>query len=573
MSRSKLVLLIVLPLASAAVLAAIAIAQSRGTPTQPGESLLAPPIQTRQTSFSIPFQIDESVGATAPTEVQLFLSTDFGRTWKLADRAQPQTKSFSFRAPRDAMYWFSLRTVDVAGRIHPSGPHSIGLRVVVDTQPPTLNVSASRGNAGEVVIRWVASDKTLASDSLKMSYKSDPQSPWRTIVSAPPSKRPSADDSNRGSTIWWPNHLTGTIAIRATIADAAGNTTAAKAQIQLLPSDARQPQSDPTVALPSDLSSRFTSNHSPGNAKLPGDVLSQNTNTNAKTSPSSIRNGPSESWPVDKTSDVSMRRTLENNVRQSGQDRTALLPRESVVRRAVQSRVANVVPSSYKDLLPSGERPYMVRSTSFRLRYDSQSNRPLGTGMVQLWETRDGGKTWQKSGAGHDLPSPVIAKVPGPGLYGFCITVQNRQGQGDSPPRNGDLPEIWIGVDVDRPQVSIDQVRPIGSARRAELEILWHATDDHLATRPVTLLFASTAQGPWATLAAGLENTGSYRWRFSPRSSDPVYLRLEVRDTAGNVGVFQTARPVYRPGQSSRSRIQGVEPIESAAARPLVRRR
>ena len=59
--------------------------------------------------------------------------------------------------------------------------------------------------------------------------------------------------------------------------------------------------------------------------------------------------------------------------------------------------------------------------------------------------------------------------------------------------------------------------------------------------RPISLSFSASAGGPWTPIASGLENTGSYRWRLDSRVPDPIYLRLEVRDEAGNVGTFETA--------------------------------
>ena len=96
-----------------------------------------------------------------------------------------------------------------------------------------------------------------------------------------------------------------------------------------------------------------------------------------------------------------------------------------------------------------------------------------------------------------------------------------------------------------------------------------------LDARPIALSFGPGAGGPWTPIAAGLENTGSYRWRLDNRVPDRIYLRLEVRDEAGNVGTFETAEPVSLDRHRPEGRIRGVRPCGTAglgAARDVHRR-
>src|SRR5690606_2846468 len=96
------------------------------------------PLFTRQTVFAIPFKIDASAGGQRPAGVQLHLSDDGGRTWRLYEQVEPGASKFNFRADHDGDYQFFVRTLDSAGQLQPAAPPQAELRVVVDTLAPRL---------------------------------------------------------------------------------------------------------------------------------------------------------------------------------------------------------------------------------------------------------------------------------------------------------------------------------------------------------------------------------------------------------------------------------------------------
>jgi len=123
---------------------------------------LPEPIATRQNLFSIPFRIDRPQDpAAAPVEVHLYVSEDQGAAWHLAGKTDPQRSSVTFRAPHDGEYWFSIRTMDRQGRLRPDQNAAPELRVVVDTIPPRLELSASRASSGEITANWQTVDPNL----------------------------------------------------------------------------------------------------------------------------------------------------------------------------------------------------------------------------------------------------------------------------------------------------------------------------------------------------------------------------------------------------------------------------
>ena len=55
---------------------------------------------------------------------------------------------------------------------------------------------------------------------------------------------------------------------------------------------------------------------------------------------------------------------------------------------------------------------------------------------------------------------------------------------------------------------------------------------------------ATKKDGPWTTIASGLENTGVYGWEMPKDLPYQFYVRVEAEDRAGNVGMCCTAEPI-----------------------------
>jgi len=168
----------------AAAVAAILLLALRAADAAPAPSAALPePIAWRQNVFSIPYRIrNQPAAEAAVAEVQLFVSDDAGRTWRLAPRSMSSATSIIYTAAHDGEHWFSLRTIDQGGRVAPTGPHRPGLRVIVDTQQPKLNLQATASRAGAVDVRWHAEDTNLALDSLKIETRSGPNSQWQPLA-------------------------------------------------------------------------------------------------------------------------------------------------------------------------------------------------------------------------------------------------------------------------------------------------------------------------------------------------------------------------------------------------------
>jgi hypothetical protein len=222
--------------------------------------------------------------------------------------------------------------------------------------------------------------------------------------------------------------------------------------------------------------------------------------------------------------------------------------------------------------LPQGERPRMVNSQMFQLDFDIDSVGPSGVGRVELWGTRDMGKTWKSYSSVNGSRGPLLANVKEEGLYGFTAVVTNGVGMGGKPPSSGDIPDLWVGVDLTKPTARITSAQQGVDSEAGQLIISWRADDRMLAARPVSLSFSTNRSGPWLPIASGLENSGRYAWPIDNRTPSQFYLRLEVRDEAGNVGVNETSEPVTIDQSQPTIRVRDVRPVGETSSRSIRRR-
>ncbi len=152
----------------------------------------------------------------------------------------------------------------------------------------------------------------------------------------------------------------------------------------------------------------------------------------------------------------------------------------------------------------------------------------------------------------------LTVEVPEDGVYGFTMVVKSGAGLGKPPPQAGDVPQLLVEVDRTPPQAWLFPLRADG-ARRDALVFTWKAADKNLAVNPITLQWARQPSGPWETIGAPeLPNNGQYVWQVPVNVPAQVYLRLVVRDTAGNTGVAETPQPVLVDLSEPEVRILGL---------------
>lgn len=541
----------------------VSAAPPAGPPGRPAP--LPQAITTRQTAFTIPFRIQGAPPAgQAPAEVQLYVSTDRGATWQLHSRVDPQQGRFSFRAGGDGEYWFLMRTMDRSGQLRPQGDARPGLCVIVDTAPPKLQFEARAVEGGRLMARWRIEDSSPNLDSLKIQYRTSPIQPWQPVAisrseqAGPP--RPGEAPSYAGEAVWLAQAADERVEIRAEVADMAGNPAVSHAQVDSNMNQASMAdRAPPPIALPVSAQNAARVQRTPpvepdwrssqamfsavglpgqGHAPVPHDhpAMSRDTPPNDTPGPSlpANTNGTQNAGPVTIQLNPAIRRQYGASAEPSGQLGPAI---------------------------PPGVRPRMVNSRVFQLDYNVDAVGPSGIAKVELWGTRDGGRTWNGFNQDGDRRSPIVATVNEDGLYGFRICVQNGVGLGNGPPQSGQTPDIWIGVDRTKPEIHILSAEQGSGEQAGRVLIRWEARDWMLSARPVSLYYGATMGGPWTLIVGGLESAGQYNWLVEGRVPERIFLRAEARDEAGNLGIFETPQPVVLDKLRPSVRIQEVRPV------------
>lgn len=191
-------------------------------------------VHTNKTRFRIPFRYDAvEMRQLGATEIRLYRSADRGNSWEHVQTVAPDAAKFQFEAPTDGEYWFIVRTLDSKNRLHPD-PSVVepGLKVIVDTARPELNLSLRAAGPGRAILKWVAGDDHLDLTQLRLEYSQTGSNGWTAIGVVPTAE---------GETEWYVPRG-GKVSVRGSIADQARNQTTAEKDVNVSPPDAAVPR-------------------------------------------------------------------------------------------------------------------------------------------------------------------------------------------------------------------------------------------------------------------------------------------------------------------------------------------
>ncbi|HMC90094.1 MAG TPA: hypothetical protein VKI17_11130, partial [Gemmataceae bacterium] len=151
-------------------------------PMAPGQETVGGIIYSRYRQFRIPFQ---TAGQKPLKQLNLYVSTDQGRTWYANVSAPPDQGHFRFQTDRDGAYWFAVQTVEQDGRPFPQSMDGAqaSLKVVVDTQNPVIQLQPLAPRGGEVGVAWDIRDDNLdlsLPDALRLEYR-PPGGQWMLL--------------------------------------------------------------------------------------------------------------------------------------------------------------------------------------------------------------------------------------------------------------------------------------------------------------------------------------------------------------------------------------------------------
>src|SRR5260370_22620239 len=148
----------------------------------------------------------------------LYASSDEGRTWKQVAVASPDQDAFTFSAPTDGVYWFSVTVVDPQGNPEPKDIYKVppSQKILIDTLKPMVKITAAERQGDDIVVNWEIQEDHPDLSTLKLEYKTAdaPASVWYT---APLNNPPLIGQAKfrLGST--------GAVSVRVQMQDTAGN--------------------------------------------------------------------------------------------------------------------------------------------------------------------------------------------------------------------------------------------------------------------------------------------------------------------------------------------------------------
>lgn len=584
------------------------------------------PFITGTQSFSIPFQVDAKI--PNPVEVQLYVSENGGQNWQLYARQRPDAKVFQFQAKSDGTYWFASRTI---ADKEPVSQRSLvpELQVIIDSQRPQLQLEVLATGGRSIRATWRAEDFTLRAETLRLEYKTQ-DGFWQPVRLSQRSR--ATANGIEGEQLFEAENTGDEVPVRVEIRDRAGNFALAEKSVRLvdpgpgmtqpttqsdsldpvtgrpprgLSGEGSSPFRDPITHQPSVPRASISNAPSAFAERAESPFRAANSNVAGGTSqPERIPNRAPVAGTPSRFGQASESQQIEELPAPQAGNTPPTMPRptgwpapsrrepfESAPRtemtefsgappsgaNADADNQAYPPPSAAAPAgeplanLPGGERPRLVGIRQFELDYDVSGVGPAGVAEVELWVTSDFGQTWSRWARDADRESPILVDMNEDGTFGYRVVVLGTNGLSGRPPRPGDLADLWLTVDTTGPQVQLTSAVYGKGQQAGHLILRWHARDANLGSRPISLMYSEHPNGPWQTIVAGLPNQAQYAWRADAKLPDAIFLRIEARDEAGNMGSHQLTDPIRVEGLAPKAKIRGIripESIDRAARRP-----
>lgn len=167
-----------------------------------------------QRAFKIPFQVDPNDRRIH--QVQLHVSEDQGHTWNQYASLSPlDQRFFHFQSNHDGAFWFGVRTVDRDGKAYPANVADLqpSLKIIVDTQVPTVSLKPLAAGGASVGVEWQVVDQNLDLSTLKLDYRPTGAMEWQPLA---------VEQGPQGKRIWNPA-TNAPLQVRLRVMDRAGN--------------------------------------------------------------------------------------------------------------------------------------------------------------------------------------------------------------------------------------------------------------------------------------------------------------------------------------------------------------
>jgi hypothetical protein len=547
-------------------------------------------LKGRTLNFDINIEEKEKASIRA---LELYISRPNGGVWELVNSVPPSAKTIPHTVKDDGPYLINIVTVYTDGSRDPadvtkSAPMQ---KLLIDSTAPILRNLVAERVGEQIRISWSVDDQHPNDASTKVEWKTQDASEatWKAVPLTTPDRRSAQVVPGSNAALM----------VRVTIEDVAGNTATQTKELNgertsaVVPTSAITPAS-PTTApvLKPDLGNLVMPNLTqiplPSSSVLPPPMLNS---PNAPITPP-ILPGPSLPTPpaVAGPSAPVVDLTPMTPSAPSGYPAPLATPALSSVPPAplptgptpiaAGSGVNNnglEVAAIANPNLPAAKPINFLR---FDVSYNLEAG-PSGISRLDLYVTRDDGRTWSKWSQhdGEQKPLRIALDTRGnvspEGVYGFSLVATSGAGLSGPTPTDGTSPDFRVNVDLTPPMVRL--FAPDSDATRpGALLLKWDVKDKNPSKDGLALAWSESPSGPWKSigedkkseiiagmggdLSVKVPDVGSYAWKLPEKLPPKVFLRVVAWDAAGNRSDVTTPQPVLVDLTKPRARIQDVLP-------------
>lgn len=484
-----------------------------------------------RTVIDLPIAMDTSKRALIK-EIHLYGKDHPSAPWVLKEKGSAAQQRFRFQAPRDGEFWFTMVTLDKQGRRFPQDllNERPGLIVVIDTQKPVVELT-NFGNTPEgQLVHCDGRDANLDNARVRFFYQGGDKV-----------FRPLGPMPGRAGVYCIPTQAVFTGVVRAVAEDLAGNQTVCEADLNHMQTRTKSPAKTQQVGVNPHMN---LGRKAPDDLKMPHPP-SYSVELAPELEPTEIRvplRTPKLTEEPHKT--VAHRPDGSDGPRfidHKASDPPSVLTPPPVLTPPAEEVRPQLTQPAVKDTVPA--KRHIVNNTRAFLDYQIENAGANGQGNVEVWLTRDQGKSWRQAAEAAQRKSTVEVQLPGEGVFGLILIVTDGRGAGNGPAA-GDSADAWIEVDTTKPFAQITNVDVRHEKAQASVSIHWTAQDKNFGDGPVDLFYAATAQGPWLPIAKSLKADGQHRWSPPAEIGARAHVRLIARDAAGNTAICNTLESV-----------------------------
>ncbi len=560
---------------------------------QPPAAATAPdyyPLNSRKIALPIKYDKDRKT----IRQVKLYVARNGENTWYQEAAVTPDRDSFTFMAKEDGLYWFTMMEEDLQGKNIPADLTRTppDLKVLVDTVQPRVQFTNARKNGDDVVVEWFVEDKNPDESKTLVHFRpASGEGYWQEVTLPAGSKAGVRFPAGPGA-----------MTVKVTAFDMAGNKTEVTREVGGTgnTTTALSPPAGPAALVPpagpsaggmtaipppdfSPVAAGMTP-MGPAAPLAPAAPLTPPVN-NVATTPPAV--GPQPAINPAPPAGVAGAGHALPTVDQRNTVVTAVPPATGATGGPTPVAVwtaGNAVAAPTVEV----SRAQYLNYLTFDMGYEVESRGPSGISRLDLWVTRDDGRSWMKWSQ-HDGKLPAVRvnlNVPAnplpEGAYGFRVVPVSGAGLSEREPTGGDAPDLRVVVDVTAP--TLDLFPPTGDPTSPDtLVVQWKATDKNFGEDPIMIEWSDKPTGPWQPAAAAelaqtttgqpaqarrLPNTGQFAWRVPAGLPPRVYLKVSARDAAGNVKEVVTREPILVDLVKPRGKISGIVAPAGGIVRP-----